>query len=503
MKTPPRKGLRLSIPGSSLADDINNLKSPRSGSQYQSPISPLQQRMHSLPEVFEQRKDLDPEKASTSCPPPKSIVPQDSSEVVDPGSLTSLLSNAGGGSTGALRDCAPSSGNAPPSKSARRATFQGRTALITAAHRRLSALDVNASCSSGVSAASGGSTSISASSSVIVPAMSPPGGSMTSGSVHNSMFASTVGFVDDDPGIEKPTILVHPRKSVVTRSNASLRDLSMSSRSGSMALPGMGSMSLHTTGSTRNLMGGPAPRAGAQGSGQVNRVNSGSVAATSEKDVSVMEAERISAVRFADDDDDDDDEDWAGGAGHDSMGNRLPRAMVEVGPALRIGPDSNLASTTAGGRPISTVGPMDETYRNNPEYYEYLINSQRHASSNFITRLDSTEVVWQADETRARFIGPYLKGDQIGKGSFGKVKEGICSETLQRVALKIIAKKRIRKVHDGMNSVLRLKHTNIVTLIDVFCKVEDDAGNVGVFNWFASIEDEPIAWQLEGGSEVE
>jgi len=40
-------------------------------------------------------------------------------------------------------------------------------------------------------------------------------------------------------------------------------------------------------------------------------------------------------------------------------------------------------------------------------------------------------------------------------GSFGKVKEGICSETLQRVAIKIINKKRLRRIPNGIENVLR------------------------------------------------
>ena len=50
----------------------------------------------------------------------------------------------------------------------------------------------------------------------------------------------------------------------------------------------------------------------------------------------------------------------------------------------------------------------------------------------------------------------------------------------------------------------RLKHKNVITLIDVYCKVEDvESGKVGVFNWFTSIEDEPIMWTQDDGTEEE
>ncbi|KAI9009805.1 kinase-like domain-containing protein [Gaertneriomyces semiglobifer] len=157
---------------------------------------------------------------------------------------------------------------------------------------------------------------------------------------------------------------------------------------------------------------------------------------------------------------------------------------------------------------MSVVGDLDDGYRNNPDYYEYLMLCQRHASSNFIHKVDSSEVVWMSDASHVKMIGRYLLGDQIGKGAFGKVKEGLCAETLQRVAVKIVNKKRLRKMQGGVEGVVRemkllrrLKHRNIITLVDVYCKVEDDEGNVGVFNWFSTIEDEPITWRYEDGTE--
>ncbi|KAJ3024877.1 UNVERIFIED_CONTAM: Serine/threonine-protein kinase stk11 [Siphonaria sp. JEL0065] len=146
----------------------------------------------------------------------------------------------------------------------------------------------------------------------------------------------------------------------------------------------------------------------------------------------------------------------------------------------------------------------------NQEYYDYVMLSQRHASSNFITKIGSGEIDYGTPETVVKIIGPYVMGEQIGKGAYGKVKEGLCSETLQRVAIKIINKKRLRKIPNGVENALseikllrRMKHRNVITLIDVYCKVEDDEGNVGIFNWFSSIEDEPITWTYDDGSVAE
>ncbi|KAI8840623.1 hypothetical protein BJ741DRAFT_646816 [Chytriomyces cf. hyalinus JEL632] len=106
-------------------------------------------------------------------------------------------------------------------------------------------------------------------------------------------------------------------------------------------------------------------------------------------------------------------------------------------------------------------------------------------------------------ETVVKIIGPYILGDQIGKGAYGKVNEGLCSQTLQRVAIKIINKKRLRKIPNGVENALseikllkQMKNRNVITLIDVYCKVEDGEGNIGIFNWFSSIEDSPITWTM-------
>nr|KAJ3420704.1 Serine/threonine-protein kinase stk11 [Polyrhizophydium stewartii] len=144
------------------------------------------------------------------------------------------------------------------------------------------------------------------------------------------------------------------------------------------------------------------------------------------------------------------------------------------------------------------------------EYYEYLMLTQRHSSSNFIHKVDSTEIAWETKPLPLKMVGAYLLGEKIGKGAFGKVKEGVCSETLKRVAIKIIGRKRLRKVPNGVENMIReikmlrrLKHPNVVTLVDVFAKVEDQDGNVGIFPWFTTIEEEPIVWLYDDGREEE
>jgi len=90
------------------------------------------------------------------------------------------------------------------------------------------------------------------------------------------------------------------------------------------------------------------------------------------------------------------------------------------------------------GEEKDVVHTLESSKKATSEYISYLLLCQKHSSSNFIHKIDSKEILWNDESIVVKMIGPYILGDSIGKGSFGKVKEGICSETLQRVAIKII-----------------------------------------------------------------
>jgi hypothetical protein len=150
---------------------------------------------------------------------------------------------------------------------------------------------------------------------------------------------------------------------------------------------------------------------------------------------------------------------------------------------------------------------MDDVEQRNQEYNDYLAIQQRHSSSQYIQKINSDELIWQVKTTEMKMLGPYLMGGRIGKGAFGKVKEGLCTDSLQRIAVKIIGKKRVKKMVDNIireiKLLRRLKHKNVVTLVDVFAKVEDNEGKIGIFPWFLTIEEEPIVWIFEDGTEEE
>ena len=48
-----------------------------------------------------------------------------------------------------------------------------------------------------------------------------------------------------------------------------------------------------------------------------------------------------------------------------------------------------------------------------------------------------------------------------------------------------------------------LKHTNIVRLIDIYAKLEDENEKTIVDRWYPLIEEEPMVWTYEDGREEE
>lgn len=84
------------------------------------------------------------------------------------------------------------------------------------------------------------------------------------------------------------------------------------------------------------------------------------------------------------------------------------------------------------------------------------------------------DVLIYKKDCRPKFVGRYLVGDLIGEGSYSKVKESIDSETLERRAIKIMTKQRLKKIPNGEENVRRetrlmsrLNHKNVIKLVDV------------------------------------
>jgi 5'-AMP-activated protein kinase, catalytic alpha subunit len=77
------------------------------------------------------------------------------------------------------------------------------------------------------------------------------------------------------------------------------------------------------------------------------------------------------------------------------------------------------------------------------------------------------------ESTKSRSIGDYILQKSIGQGTFGKVKLGIHSLTGEKVAVKILEKKKIVDVADvervsrEIHILKLIRHPNIIQLYEV------------------------------------
>lgn len=89
-------------------------------------------------------------------------------------------------------------------------------------------------------------------------------------------------------------------------------------------------------------------------------------------------------------------------------------------------------------------------------------------------RVSSSQILYETKRKPPKIVGNYLIGDQLGEGSYGKVKEALDCNTLCRRAVKILKERRLRKIFNGEQDVQReirllqrLRHRNVIRLFDV------------------------------------
>jgi 5'-AMP-activated protein kinase, catalytic alpha subunit len=79
-----------------------------------------------------------------------------------------------------------------------------------------------------------------------------------------------------------------------------------------------------------------------------------------------------------------------------------------------------------------------------------------------------------ASNKKEKDIGDYTVGKTIGEGTFGKVKLGYHNMTGEKVAIKILEKKRIidvaeiERVSREIHILKLIRHPNIIQLYEVF-----------------------------------
>ena len=81
-------------------------------------------------------------------------------------------------------------------------------------------------------------------------------------------------------------------------------------------------------------------------------------------------------------------------------------------------------------------------------------------------------------------------GDKLGEGSYGKVKECLDQDTLQRRAVKIMKRKTLRRIPNGEQNVQReiqllrrLRHRHVISLCDVYHNQEKGKVCVAAVVW--------------------
>ena len=76
-------------------------------------------------------------------------------------------------------------------------------------------------------------------------------------------------------------------------------------------------------------------------------------------------------------------------------------------------------------------------------------------------------------------IGGYLIKNNLGEGTFGKVKLGIYIKTGEKVAIKIINKKKLKEKNDQIHLkreidlLQKLNHTNIISVFEIFENIDN------------------------------
>ncbi len=84
-------------------------------------------------------------------------------------------------------------------------------------------------------------------------------------------------------------------------------------------------------------------------------------------------------------------------------------------------------------------------------------------------------IIYEEARKEAKIIGErYLKGEQLGEGSYSKVKEMLDVNTLCRRAVKIMKEKRLKRIPNGVANVQRWVHGDYCTLLSLYC---------GPFKW--------------------
>ncbi len=106
-------------------------------------------------------------------------------------------------------------------------------------------------------------------------------------------------------------------------------------------------------------------------------------------------------------------------------------------------------------------------------------DNQSETDNDFTWKIKDTEITYRTKTPKT--VNQYLLGEVLGKGSYGKVREALDTNTMKRVAIKIAKKSQLRKLPGGGEASVKQEiaimkklkpHSNIVTFIDSFSNEE-------------------------------
>ena len=106
------------------------------------------------------------------------------------------------------------------------------------------------------------------------------------------------------------------------------------------------------------------------------------------------------------------------------------------------------------------------------------IKNEKEELKNIQKRSKTYENIMKANKNEYK-IGGYLIKNNLGEGTFGKVKLGIYIKTGEKVAIKIINKKKLKEKNDQIHLkreidlLQKINHTNIISVYEIFENYEN------------------------------
>ena len=138
-----------------------------------------------------------------------------------------------------------------------------------------------------------------------------------------------------------------------------------------------------------------------------------------------------------------------------SGGSKPPATAVPAPTAASAGanhvsaPPEPTAAPAAAGPPPEPLAVLGGPYDGGDELWD------DGGDMAVFTRVASTEIIYRNKRKHWKVVGRYIFGDLLGEGSYGKVKECMDKDTLERRAVKIFKRRKLRRKMNGEQNLQR------------------------------------------------